>query len=342
MSGLVNIVKTAITSDGDTTSVNSDSPEKTSEINDSAAIATVLPNKSKKPQKKTKKLKSLYTKSGGLKPIEKGVLVEIMHGMHQLLETVKIPYSLICGHNLGALRHHHLVPWTGDGEICSDVEYFPYILMITLMQTSSLLRNYSGTNSNNPVPLLDNTLGSTKRRIPEQRRIFEESVKIHFGINADSCESGFHSPNIVYPHWKFATSYKTLKCAVGGTGGTREPSTANKHYSTKTIPWFSTSHSTVLPMLFEIFVRRKHQLVFFSGKAWSLKYSIPQKGVSESIPNFYHLYPYMDLNACYFGEETSGMFGVQSFLYGWKYPDTWFYPRRLLFQGGWPVLNHCH
>ncbi|CAD7959595.1 unnamed protein product, partial [Amoebophrya sp. A25] len=67
---------------------------------------------------------------------ERGALHALLRGIHHLCECFGIPYMVAQGTLLGAMRHHSLVPWTGDAEVAVDYSYIPYLFVLSLLQTS--------------------------------------------------------------------------------------------------------------------------------------------------------------------------------------------------------------
>lgn len=84
------------------------------------------------------------TEDSSLSPNERHSLLSLLDGLHTLLSKDKgfdIPYFLVSGTLLGAVRNHGLIPWTEDAETTVDVGYFHYLMAGALLQGSRLGRD---------------------------------------------------------------------------------------------------------------------------------------------------------------------------------------------------------
>ncbi|CAD7938792.1 unnamed protein product [Amoebophrya sp. A120] len=71
---------------------------------------------------------------------ERSALQKLLKGIHDLCEAFGLPYVLAQGTLLGSMRHHGLIPWTGDAEIGVDYSYMPFFFVLALLQSSHFAR----------------------------------------------------------------------------------------------------------------------------------------------------------------------------------------------------------
>ncbi|CAD7942168.1 unnamed protein product [Amoebophrya sp. A25] len=189
---------------------------------------------------------------------ERHALLQLMRGMHQLCDAFQFPYLLSSGTLLGALRHHSLIPWTGDAEVSMDYSYFPFAFNVALLQSVFLADEDHAPE--NKLARLVNLLG------------------------------------------EWAVQDSSLRTAL------------------------------------DIFSNQKMVLQMYARRALSLKffYSDAQK-FSDPVPGFSYRFPYLDLHPNYF-DETSQEVGYTSYLFGYRFPLNWVYPRKVAYIEGQPFF----
>ncbi|CAD7959603.1 unnamed protein product [Amoebophrya sp. A25] len=221
---------------------------------------------------------------------ERSALQALLRGIHDLCEAFKIPYVLAQGTLLGAMRHHALVPWTGDAEVAVDFSYVPYLFLLTLLQTSHLGR----------ITFLANLGTSSSSGLPRRNRdrnletlVYRDYYDciLHHDEQDGGGEKGAVGADSSHGHQSMSTSNltqrrcrflrhtmryeKTLASSPGAPRGTKQLATivgptAMVHPNVLH-SWFTTS-SSGLTAAFDIFYVQHQVLSIFVSRPLAPKF----------------------------------------------------------------------
>eukprot|EP00392_Amoebophrya_sp_AT5.2_P004751 g4760.t1 len=192
---------------------------------------------------------------------ERHALLQLLKAVHELCEAFHFPYLLSSGTLLGALRHHSLIPWTGDAEVSLDYSYFPFVFNVALLQS---------VFSSTAATFLKESTSASSRMISTQ-----------------------------LASW-LASNGAGVKIAERIFG--------------------------VRKMALQMYARRPLSLKFFYDAAHEF---------SEPVPGFSYRFPYLDIHPNYVDEAAQDL-GYTSYVFGYKFPLAWAYPRRLSYIEGSP------
>ncbi|CAD7939592.1 unnamed protein product, partial [Amoebophrya sp. A120] len=224
---------------------------------------------------------------------ERHALLHLMRGVHELCEAFRFPYLLSSGTLLGAIRHHSLIPWTGDAEVSLDYSYFGFVLNVALLQS---LRQYVNPNYNRVLyskSKMKNTEDHEQLQLRQQE--YETST------------SGAKMSSSLVEDADFCTSTSTMSpvlCAWlrSNPAGLR---TAQRIFRDER-------------MVLQMYARRPLSLKFFYRE---------EHKFSEPVPGFAYRFPYLDIHPNYV-DEASQELGYTSYEWGYRFPLHFAYPRR--------------
>ncbi len=109
------------------------------------------------------------------------VLLEIAKAFHDICERNKIPYFMLGGTMLGAVRHKGIIPWDDDMDFGVPREYFEKLKKTLREELPSNMEAMSVETSESII--LDIIKIQDKRTLV--RELFRENLEESFGVNVD-------------------------------------------------------------------------------------------------------------------------------------------------------------
>ena len=262
---------------------------------------------------------------------------------------------------LGAIRHHELIPWTGDAEIGLDYSYFPYLLVVALLQTSHLARiRFFGKRA----------ASAAKRGEGRGSAIFGTATEDQDGTDL-YCHREYHV------FWGRSAYHGTSKRqqrkrALFLSLYAKDPASDLVAPRNFVKNWILSKSATLqaIDTALTIFFEKHHVLNMFASRPLAPKYffrdllydatliaqsivfdkshsstkidhpktqwRLENVKIAESVAGFWNRYPYLDIIPSYF-DEGRDMIGFTSMLWGYNWPLSWAYPRRLIYLSGLPM-----
>lgn len=109
------------------------------------------------------------------------ILIEISRQFHRICQAHDIPYYMLGGTMLGAVRHNGFIPWDDDMDFGVPRKFFNQLKVIL---SKELSENYGILTIQNSDALLIDIIKICDRRTVIKEK-YKENVKEEFGINID-------------------------------------------------------------------------------------------------------------------------------------------------------------